>query len=119
MSLVERIKVLAQKNGLNIKTLEQTAGLGNGTIRRWDNSPPSADKLLKIAYTLNTTCEFLLTGTDISSVPFDDKEWLTLIHQLPREAQLEFKGELKGYIKHMNESVAPDSSKTGTDNLGK
>ncbi len=109
MSLLERIKTLAKQNGLNIKALEQSAGLGNGTIRRWDNSPPSADKLLKIAYTLNTTCEFLLTGIDNSPISFEDKEWLSLIHALPMEAQLEFKGELKGYIKRMRqENVSED-----------
>ena len=29
----------------------------------------------------------------------DDSQWLSLIHQLPRDAQIEFKGELKGYLK--------------------
>lgn len=29
----------------------------------------------------------------------DDSEWLSLIHQLPRESQIEFKGEIKGYLK--------------------
>lgn len=50
--------------------------------------------------------------------PFD-LNILTLIHQLPPEAQYEFRGELKGYIKRLNEeSVAADAplGKTGTDN---
>lgn len=33
-----------------------------------------------------------------------DKEWLNLIHSLPYEAQLEFKGELKGYLKAIDKS---------------
>ena len=53
MTLLDRIKHLAQQNGTNIKGLESAANLGNGTIRRWNNSPPSADKLLKIANLLN------------------------------------------------------------------
>lgn len=53
MTLLDRIKDLAQKNSTNLKGLEVSAGLGNGTIRRWDSSPPSADKLLKVANLLN------------------------------------------------------------------
>lgn len=47
MSLVSRIKNLSKEKNLNLKLLEEQAGFGNGTIRRWDSSPPSADKLLK------------------------------------------------------------------------
>ena len=64
MSLVSRIKNLSKEKDLNLKLLEEQAGFGNGTIRRWDSSPPSADKLLKIAHLLNTSCEFLLTGIE-------------------------------------------------------
>lgn len=104
MSLVERIKQLAREKELTIKAIEQNAGFGNGTIRRWDNSPPSADKLLKIAYMLNTTCEYLLTGKSCVSdvLSSDDREWLLLIHKLPENAQLEFKGELRGYLKRLS-----------------
>lgn len=41
MTLVSRIKELAKENNLNLKLLEESAGFGNGTIRRWDNSPAS------------------------------------------------------------------------------
>lgn len=124
MTLVDRIKNLAKENNTNIKNLEASSGLGNGTIRRWNDSPPSADKLLKIANTLNTTMDYLMTGTETRSSPIssEDAEWLSLIHQLPPEAQYEFRGELKGYLKRFNEeSVAADADlkKTGTDNMGK
>lgn len=123
MDLYERIRVAASKQGLNIKNIETNAGLGNGTIRRWGTSPPSADKLLKIANMLNTTCEYLLTGeSTVSILSAEDIDWLTLIHRLPRDAQLEFKGELRGYLKSIKkESFAEDNPfrKTGTDSLGK
>lgn len=112
MSLVSRIKSLAKESDLNLKLLEESAGFGNGTIRRWDDSPPSADKLLKIAHLLNTSCEFLLTGTEQNQGYSDlEIEFLSLLRQLPRDAQLEFKGELKGYLKCMNKF----SSKSGND----
>lgn len=125
MDLSERIKEIASKQGLNIKNLEINAGFGNGTIRRWGTSPPSVDKLLKIANMLNTTMDFLMTGESKSishTLSYDDVEWLSLIHQLPPEARQEFRGEIKGYLKRLNEeTVAADASlkKTGTDTLGK
>lgn len=129
MSLLDRIKTLAKSNGLTIKSLESCIGLGNGTIRRWDNSPPSADKLLKVANMLNTSMDYLMTGEEIlpTTLPLalapGDSEWLSLIHQLPEKAQYEFLGEIKGYLKCLNEkSVAADempSKKTGTTNTVK
>lgn len=110
MSLVSRIRDLSKEKNLNLKTLEERAGFGNGTIRRWDNSPPSADKLLKIANLLNTSCEYLLTGNNykIETSEFE-MELLSLFRQLPRDAQLEFKGELKGYLKCLErQPVAAD-----------
>ena len=125
MSLLDRIKLLAKQNDTNLKKLEVSAGFGNGTIRRWDNSPPSADKLLKIANLLNSSMDYLMTGQKNKSqnISDEDAEWLSLIHQLPLEAQYEFRGEIKGYLKCLGkESVAADSMplrKTGSDSLGK
>lgn len=111
MSLVSRIKSLAKENDMNLKLLEESAGFGNGTIRRWDNSPPSADKLLKIAHLLNTSCEFLLTGIERGQQYSDfEKEIILLFRQLPKDAQVEFRGELKGYLKCLDkqQTTAPD-----------
>ena len=114
MTLVNRIKSLAKEKNTTIKHLEVSSGLGNGTIRRWDDSPPSADKLLKIANVLNVTMDYLMAGneaTQSNTLSLDDAEWLSLIHKLPPKAQSEFKGELKGYLKRFDEeSVAADSS---------
>jgi len=123
MNLFERIKEIASEQGLNIKNIEENAGLGNGTIRRWGTSPPSADKLFKIANMLNTTCEYLMTGeSNSTTISSEDTEWLSLIHSLPHDVQIEFKGEMRGYLKSLKkQSVAADEflRKTGTDKLGK
>ena len=64
------------------------------------SSPPSADNLLKIAHSLNTSCEFLLTGIEQKYRCSEfESEVLSLFRSLPHDAQLEFRGELKGYIK--------------------
>lgn len=121
MTLLDRIKDLAQKNSTNIKGLEISAGLGNGTIRRWDSSPPSADKLLKIANLLNTTMDYLMTG-QTNTIPLpEDMEWLNLIHRLPEKKQIEFKSKMEGYLECYEETVAADEplKKTGTTNSTK
>ena len=124
MLLTERIKSLADPLHMTLASIERDVGIGRGTIRKWDTNCPAADKLLKVANLLNTTMDFLMTGKDNNNFSFlssNDKEWLSLIHQLPPEAQFEFRGELKGYLKRLNEEsvAADDLGKTGTDNLGK
>lgn len=60
MTLVERIRVLANKEGLNLPELEIKLGLGNGTISRWNKSKPNTDKLLVIADHFNVSIDYLL-----------------------------------------------------------
>lgn len=124
--LTERIKMLAEPLHMTFASIERDIGIGRGTIRKWDQNCPAADKLLKVANLLDTTMDFLMTGQsyDKSNITLshDDTEWLSLIHQLPPKAQYEFRGEIKGYLKRFDEeSVAADDSlsRTGTDNLGK
>ena len=123
MLLTDRIKSLAEPLNMTFASIERDVGIGRGTIRKKKKKSPAADRLLKVANLLNTTTDFLLTGDDHKKLlSFDDKEWLSLIHQLPPEAQYEFRGELKGYLKRLNEeSVAADEplKKTGTTNSAK
>ena len=123
MQLTDRIKKIAEKKGLTFAEIERQLDFGNGTLRRWDKSSPASDKLLKLANLLDTTTDFLLTGDKDkqSTLSPEDVEWLELIHRLPREEQLEFKGELKGFLKHLEKTsvAADDLKKTGTDSLGK
>lgn len=118
--------MLAEPLHMTFASIERDVGIGRGTIRKWDMNCPSADKLLKVADLLNTTMDYLMTGKkDMPSEPSIsgfDLEWLSLIHRLPKEAQIEFRGEIKGYLKCLNEeSVTADEPlrKTGTDSLGK
>lgn len=60
MTIKERIKKLANSEGLSIPKLEEELGFGGGTISRWDKSAPSADKLSKIADRFDVTVDYLL-----------------------------------------------------------
>ena len=62
MPLVERIEYLCAKNGIKIKPLEETLGIANGSIKKWNNSSPSCERILKIAQYFNVSVDWLLTG---------------------------------------------------------
>lgn len=73
MTLLDRVKDLAQKSGMSIAEIERKADLGNGSIRRWETSIPSADKLQRTAKVLGTSMDYLLNGTDSSSLDYRTK----------------------------------------------
>lgn len=83
-NLTERIRLLAKKNGTNIKNLEIRSGLSNGSIRRWEISMPTIDNLAAIAKELNVSIDNLYYGYSES-----DKEHslLTYFRSLPKHIQ--------------------------------
>lgn len=125
--VIQRIIELLNEKALKASDLCKYIGINTSTMTNWKNrgTDPPAKLLIPICEFLDVSCEYLLTGKNNHNVlefSNDDAEWLSLIHQLPREAQLEFRGEIKGYLKHLNEtSVAADDNliKTGTTNSAK
>ena len=110
--MLERILALLQDNGITAKKLTSDLEISNSSVSDWKKgSKPSCDVVVKLAQYFNVSTDYILLGEKSSSVSKEDSEWLSLIHQLPRDAQLEFKGELKGYLKCMNKF----SSKSGKD----
>lgn len=101
MTLTDRIKDLASTNDLTFAELERMAGIGRGTIRKWDVNIPSADKLLRVANLLHSSMDYLMTGEEslVSGISHEDIELLDLMNQLPHDAKIEFRGEIKGYLK--------------------
>lgn len=102
--LTNRIKELAIENGYNIASLEKEAGLANGSIRRWDSSSPSGEKLLKIANILNCSVDYLLTGKTAteepsSSISMEDEELLGYYHSLSKTDQRWIMGQMIDLIK--------------------
>lgn len=121
----ERIINLLKSQKLSQKNMAESIGLATSTINNWLKlgiSIPS-EYIIPICEFLDVDCNYLLTGKhntkQINLITEDDVQRLSLIHQLPKEAQYEFRGELKGYLKCFNEgSVAADEplKKTGTTN---
>ena len=114
--IIERIVEELNKQGIQYKTLCDYIDVSPSTFSNWINrkTDPPARYIIPICEFLNISVFYLLTGEDKSNSTQDseDQEWLDMIKKLPKEAQSEFKGELKGYIKRMlEESVAAGSDK--------
>ncbi len=64
--MVERIRLLCEKNNTTLKQLERDLGMGNGTIAK---SAPTmrSDRLKAIADYFGVSMEYLMTGSDSSS----------------------------------------------------
>lgn len=60
MTIYGRIKELAERQKLSIRSLEEKLGYGNGTIRRWEKQVPGVDKVQKVADYFNVSVDYLL-----------------------------------------------------------
>lgn len=58
--MYKSIKSLCEERGITIKELERSAGLGNGTIGKWQTSQPNLDSLKKICEALGISLMDLL-----------------------------------------------------------
>jgi transcriptional regulator with XRE-family HTH domain len=61
--MYERIKALCKEAGYTIQALEILTHIGNGAIGKWRTQSPRAENLHRVAQALNTTVEYLLTGS--------------------------------------------------------
>ena len=62
MSIVDRLQTIAKKRGTTFKQLEREIGLGNGTLRRWEEQSPRLDKLTMVADFLQVSLDYLVYG---------------------------------------------------------
>lgn len=60
--IVEKIKKICKENNITIAQLEKDLKFGNGTIRRWDDSPPSITKVLAVSKYFNVDISELIKG---------------------------------------------------------
>lgn len=62
--ILKNIIKLCRERGISISKLEKTLGFGNATIRGWENSSPSVDKIKKVADFFGVSIEVLISGSD-------------------------------------------------------
>lgn len=64
MSIFERTKETAQRQGLTVSMLEKRANLSENSLYTWKKSTPKADNLRKVADVLHVSTDYLLGRTD-------------------------------------------------------
>lgn len=75
MTLLDRIKALCDAKGETLASLERKLDFGNGTIRRWGETTPSGDKLVKVADYFNVSVDYLLNRQGyLTQVMSDDPD---------------------------------------------
>ncbi|MEN2665813.1 helix-turn-helix transcriptional regulator [Listeria aquatica] len=64
MAIYERIKQLANKDGITIKELETKLGFVKNSLYKWKKASPSIDRVEKVASYFNVSVDFLLGRID-------------------------------------------------------
>lgn len=85
VNLKENIRVIARKHGMSLTQLEEAAGLGNGTIGKWDIYSPRVDRLMAVAEVLGVSIDELL---GIKKEPADRgplQDYVDIIMSLPED----------------------------------
>lgn len=119
-TLVQRIEQKMKESGLTFKSLERECGLGNGTIKRWNEQSPRLDKLATVSERLHLSMDYLVFGRDV--VPSDtpsclgvslsqrETDLIAMLRVLPCDDQEDFFDfiQLK-YKKHVERKSESDS----------
>lgn len=58
--IYEKIKELAEKDGISIASLERKLSIGNGTIRKWNEASPTLESISKVARHFEVSIEYFL-----------------------------------------------------------
>ncbi|WP_125767335.1 helix-turn-helix domain-containing protein [Lapidilactobacillus wuchangensis] len=64
MTPFDRLKKLADKQGLSVNAVETKIGLGTNTLYSWKKKIPSGQNLTKVADYFNVSTDYLLGRTD-------------------------------------------------------
>lgn len=94
MGIVDRIQELCSQNGIKIRPLEEQLGIANGSIKRWDISSPSCERMLKVAEYFNVSVDWLLTG-EHQNLSESEIEILKLYNSLSHSDQEEIRDFIK------------------------
>lgn len=62
--LFERITKICDKRNLSLYAVEKGAELSDSSLRKWENTMPSWDKILRVANFLDVSIDYLLGNCD-------------------------------------------------------
>lgn len=116
-STVDRIRVLANAQGLSLPALEVKLNLGNGTISRWSKSSPNTDKLTRVADFFHVSLDYLLGRSEKENSPSElvltegEKQLILSLRRFPADRQEFAAGMVLSALENM-----PTLSKEETEN---
>lgn len=100
-SFVDRIQKLINNENLKASYVLNQLELSGSTITDWKKGKgrPSADAIIKFAKFFNVSTDYILFGTQSeNNLDDQEREWLSLYHQLSDHNKVECVGFVKGYI---------------------
>ena len=62
--IYENIIALCKREGISVAALESKCGLGNATIRGWENGNPRVDRIKPVADYFGVTVDWLMERHD-------------------------------------------------------
>ena len=114
MSTYETIKTLCKERGIAVTALEKELGFGRGSIGKLRNSQTSAERLQKIADYFNVTVDYLVNGSDASSLtPKDNRDIAKDLDSIMKKLT---SGE-DGPASYNGEELSPEAAELFRDEL--
>ena len=109
MEIIDRIFQLLDEQNKRAYELGDRIGVTASTMSTWKtrHTDPPAKFMKDIASFFDVSLDYLLTGSEDTSkerISSSEKELLDLFRKLPSEKRYEFIGEIKGYLKALEES---------------
>ena len=109
MEIIERIYKLLDEKDKRAYALCEKLDIRTSTMSTWKSrlSDPPAKYMKSIADFLGVSLDYLLTGENAPARRYtspEEDDLLELFRSLPDSKRYEFIGELKGFLKAMNES---------------
>ena len=109
MEIIERIYQTLDEKGKLAVDLCKALDIRTSTMSTWKtrNGDPPAKYMKTIAVFLGVSLDYLLTGEEApvrKSTTREEDELLELYRALPENKKYEFVGELKGFLKAMNDT---------------
>lgn len=106
MTVFDRVKELAEKQGISIVELEEKLDFGRNSLYSWKKKTPNGDRLKKVADYFNVSTDYLLGRTkDVK----DPVAYFRLDTSGLSEDQISsMKSELADYAKYLKHRVRGD-----------
>jgi transcriptional regulator with XRE-family HTH domain len=80
-SIVAKIRDLCADNSTSIRQIEQILGFSKGAIYKWDNNPPSIEKVRMVSEYFHKSIDFMVGRSSIPQLAeecLDDAELITI-----------------------------------------